>query len=81
MPDISYLDTSFLLKSYLFEHHSPEVTQFIRTPGPKLLVSSLTDIEMAAAFAKQLSLEQARQAFSFSQADKREGVYEGVGLP
>ena len=54
MPSTSYLDTSYLLKAYAFESNSDEVSAYIRSPGPDLLVSPLTHIELASSLTRKL---------------------------
>ncbi len=75
-----YLDTSFLFKSYITEAHSAEVTEFLETLPERAIVSALTDVEMAAAFARKLPLLAARTAFALYSRDRRLKLYRDVEI-
>lgn len=77
----SYLDSSFLVKAYLVEFGSDEVAHFLRVRRPRPLISPLTDVEVASAFARELAGDELARALSRYDEDKHRGVVQQVPMP
>ncbi len=81
MPATSYLDTSFLVKSYVIEVHSIDVTRILESLPAKPIISALTDVEVASAVRRKLSLIEAREIFEVYTRDRQAGLYREVAIP
>lgn len=51
----SYLDTSFLLKAYVFEAESDEVLDWMREHRRRLVISPLSDVEVITALNREFA--------------------------
>jgi len=71
----SYLDTSFLIKLYVAEPGSTDAVSWFRQYRDEVLISSLTDVEVAAALYQKLPANEALQAHEIYRGDRILGVY------
>ncbi len=76
---ISYLDTSFLLKAYLPEIGSHQVSTFLGET-PVVLITALTDLEIYAAIYRKLTLPEADLVIRTYQEDRDAGLYQEVAM-
>jgi predicted nucleic acid-binding protein len=71
----SYLDTSFLIKLYVAEPGSIDAVSWFRQYREEVLISSLTDVEVAAALYQKLPATEALQVQEMYRDDRNLGVY------
>ena len=71
----SYLDTSFLVKTYIAERESEDVTEFINQQVGELLVSSLSDVEIVSTLYRRLPRVEAESASALYRFDREHGLY------
>jgi predicted nucleic acid-binding protein len=76
----SYLDTSFLIKLYVTEPDSGDAVSWFRRNVGEVFISSLTDLEVAAALYRKLPAARAAEAHKIFLEDRVLGVYRKVNI-
>ena len=77
---IFYLDTSFLIKLYIFEGDSQDAVAILQTGRYELVISWLSEVEMASALHAKpelhLSADDAAKAYTVFRRDADQGLYK-----
>jgi predicted nucleic acid-binding protein len=76
-----YLDTSFLIKLYVFEDHSLEAARLLASSGARRVINRLTDIEVASTLRRKsldgsLTASEAQTAFAKFSGHGSIGLYD-----
>ncbi len=75
----TYLDTSFLLKMYVYEAES-QVAQATFSTLADPMINSLTDVEVASALFRRLPLSEAESTYADYKRDRRNRIYRKVRI-
>lgn len=76
-----YLDTSFLIKLYVFEDRSLEAERLLRSSGARRVINRLTDLEVASTMRRKsldgpLTASEAQVAVGKFRAHRSIGLYD-----
>jgi predicted nucleic acid-binding protein len=84
---IAYLDTSFLIKLYVFEVDSHHATELLRRHNCRPMIGWLSEVEMASALHAESTVTQpalagvlAELAYAEFRLDKTSKVYDLVAM-
>lgn len=76
-----YLDTSFLIKLYVFEDHSKEAARLIKTSKVGWVINRLSDLEVASTLRRKsldgvLTASEAQTALDKYRGHQTAGLYD-----